>query len=95
LPVSGAWGDRLWGILAEAKTTVAVPRHAKPMKSISNETPFNEDTSTPETAGRSPGRMAQKGGTAQRPKACGGACLILKLKAVPIFSLITRRVSLY
>ena len=88
----GSMGDRLWH-LARGQDNRRVSAH-EPMKSISNETTFNEDTSDPELLDGHLWRMAQKVADRAKAKELAGRVVVLKLKRAD-FSLITRRVSLY
>ena len=67
----GSMGDRLWH-LARGQDNRRVSAH-EPMKSISNETTFNEDTSDPDLLDGHLWRMAEK--AAGRAKARGAAIL--------------------
>jgi DNA polymerase-4 len=88
----GSMGDRLWH-LARGQDNRRVSAH-EPMKSISNETTFNEDTSDPDLLDGHLWRMAQKVADRAKAKDLAGRVVVLKLKRAD-FSLITRRVSLY
>jgi DNA polymerase IV len=85
-------GDRLWH-LARGQDKRRVSSH-EPMKSISNETTFHDDTSDPELLDGHLWRMAQKVADRAKAKNLAGRVVVLKLKRAD-FSLITRRVSLY
>jgi DNA polymerase-4 len=87
----GAMGERLWH-LARGQDDRRVSAHA-PVKSISNETTFDEDTSDPDLLDGHLWRMAEK--VADRAKARGlaGRVVTLKLKKSD-HRLVTRRVSL-
>ena len=88
----GSLGDRLWH-LARGQDKRQVSAH-EPMKSISNETTFNDDTSDPQVLDGHLWRMAQKVADRAKTKGLAGRIVVLKLKRSD-FSLITRRVSLY
>ena len=88
----GSFGDRLWH-LARGQDKRQVSAH-EPMKSISNETTFNDDTSDPQVLDGHLWRMAQKVADRAKTKGLAGRIVVLKLKRSD-FSLITRRVSLY
>ncbi|MBS0125725.1 DNA polymerase IV [Thetidibacter halocola] len=87
----GSMGDRLWH-LARGEDRRRVTRNA-PIKSISNETTFSEDTGDPEILDGHLWRMCEK--VADRAKARGlaGRVVTLKLKKAD-FTLLTRRHAL-
>ncbi len=87
----GSTGDRLWH-LARGQDTRRVRAHA-PVKSISNETTFGEDTSDPQILDGHLWRMAEKVADRAKAKDHAGRVVVLKLKRAD-FSLLTRRVSL-
>lgn len=87
----GAMGDRLWH-LARGQDKRRVSRDA-PMKSISNETTFNEDTSDLDILDGHLWRMAEKVSDRAKAKGLAGRVVTLKLKRHDHSSL-TRRVSL-
>lgn len=87
----GSMGERLW-YLARGQDKRRITRNA-PIKSISNETTFFEDTSDPDILDGHLWRLSEK--VADRAKARGlaGRVVTLKLKTAD-FKLITRRQSL-
>lgn len=87
----GSMGDRLWH-LARGEDRRRVSAHA-PMKSISNETTFHEDTSDPELLDGHLWRMAEKVSDRAKAKGLAGRVVTLKLKRAD-HSLLSRRVSL-
>ncbi len=87
----GSMGDRLWH-LARGQDRRAVSRNA-PMKSISNETTFGEDTNDPDILDGHLWRMADKVASRAKAKGIAGRVVTLKLKRHDHSSL-TRRVSL-
>lgn len=87
----GSMGDRLWH-LARGQDRRRVSAHA-PMKSISNETTFHEDTSDPELLDGHLWRMAEKVADRAKAKGLAGRVVTLKLKRAD-HSLISRRLSL-
>jgi len=87
----GSMGDRLWH-LARGEDRRRVSAHA-PMKSISNETTFNEDTSDPDLLDGHLWRMAEKVSDRAKAKGLAGRVVTLKLKRAD-HSLLSRRVSL-
>ncbi|APX13435.1 DNA polymerase IV [Tateyamaria omphalii] len=87
----GSMGDRLWN-LARGKDARRVTRNA-PMKSISNETTFGEDTNDPDILDGHLWRMADKVASRAKAKGIAGRVVTLKLKRHDHSSL-TRRVSL-
>ncbi len=87
----GSMGDRLWH-LARGLDYRRVSAH-EPMKSISNETTFGEDTSNPDVLDGHLWRMAEKVSDRAKAKDLAGRVVTLKLKRAD-FSLISRRVSL-
>ncbi|WP_299826281.1 DNA polymerase IV [uncultured Roseobacter sp.] len=87
----GSMGDRLWH-LARGQDRRRVSSHA-PMKSISNETTFHEDTSDPELLDGHLWRMAEKVADRAKAKGLAGRVVTLKLKRAD-HSLISRRLSL-
>ncbi|MDW4500075.1 DNA polymerase IV [Sulfitobacter sp. D35] len=87
----GSMGDRLWH-LARGQDRRRVSANA-PMKSVSNETTFGEDTSDPDILDGHLWRMAEKVSDRAKAKGLAGRVVTLKLKRSD-FSLITRRVSL-
>ncbi|WP_420013024.1 DNA polymerase IV [Tateyamaria sp.] len=87
----GAMGDRLWH-LARGQDKRRVSRDA-PMKSISNETTFGEDTNDPDILDDHLWRMAEKVSDRAKAKGLAGRVVTLKLKRHDHSSL-TRRVSL-
>jgi DNA polymerase-4 len=87
----GSMGERLWH-LARGQDKRRVSRDA-PMKSISNETTFNDDTNDPEILDGHLWRMAEKVSDRAKAKGLAGRVVTLKLKRHDHSSL-TRRVSL-
>ena len=87
----GSMGDRLWH-LARGQDKRSVSRDA-PMKSISNETTFGEDTNDPDILDGHLWRMAEKVSDRAKAKGLAGRVVTLKLKRRDHSSL-TRRVSL-
>ncbi|MEM8554717.1 MAG: DNA polymerase IV [Pseudomonadota bacterium] len=88
----GTMGDRLWH-LARGEDARRVSAHA-PVKSISNETTFYEETSDPDLLDGHLWRMAEKVSDRAKAKDRVGRVVVLKLKRAD-FSLITRRQSLH
>lgn len=87
----GNMGDRLWH-LARGQDMRRVSAHA-PMKSISNETTFNEDTSDPDLLDGHLWRMCEKVADRAKAKGLAGRVVTLKLKRSN-FALLTKRTSL-
>jgi DNA polymerase-4 len=87
----GSMGDRLWH-LARGEDRRRVSAHA-PMKSISNETTFHEDTADPDLLDGHLWRMAEKVSDRAKAKKLAGRVVTLKLKRAD-HSLLSRRVSL-
>ena len=87
----GSTGDRLWH-LARGEDNRRVSAHA-PMKSISNETTFHEDTADPELLDGHLWRMAEKVSDRAKAKDLSGRVVTLKLKRSD-HSLLSRRISL-
>lgn len=87
----GSMGDRLWH-LARGEDHRRISAHS-PMKSISNETTFNEDTSDPDILDGHLWRMSEKVADRAKAKALAGRTVTLKLKRAD-FSLISRRITL-
>ncbi|GFE49058.1 DNA polymerase IV [Roseobacter cerasinus] len=87
----GSMGDRLWH-LARGQDRRRVSAHA-PMKSISNETTFHDDTSDPDLLDGHLWRMAEKVSDRAKAKDLAGRVVTLKLKRAD-HSLLSRRVSL-
>ncbi|MEQ3708690.1 MAG: DNA polymerase IV [Tateyamaria sp.] len=87
----GSMGDRLWH-LARGQDKRRVSRNA-PMKSISNETTFGEDTNDPDILDGHLWRMAEKVSDRAKAKGLAGRVVTLKLKRRDHSSL-TRRLSL-
>jgi len=88
----GGFGERLWH-LARGEDHRRVSANA-PMKSISNETTFSEDTSDPDILDGHLWRMSEKVSDRAKAKGKAGRVVVLKLKRAN-HSLITRRVSLH
>ena len=87
----GSMGDRLWH-LARGQDKRRVSRDA-PMKSISNETTFHDDTNDPDILDGYLWRMAEKVSDRAKAKGLAGRVVTLKLKRHNHTSL-TRRLSL-
>ena len=87
----GGMGERLWH-LARGQDKRRVSRDA-PMKSISNETTFHEDTGDPDILDGHLWRMAEKVSDRAKAKGLAGRVVTLKLKRRD-HSLLTRRVSM-
>jgi DNA polymerase-4 len=87
----GGMGDRLWH-LARGQDSRPVSANA-PVKSISNETTFAEDTASRETLDGHLWRLAEKVSDRAKAKALAGRVVTLKLKRADHSSL-TRRVAL-
>lgn len=87
----GSMGERLWH-LARGQDKRSVSRNA-PMKSISNETTFNDDTSDLDILDGHLWRMAEKVSDRAKAKGIAGRVVTLKLKRHDHSSL-TRRISL-
>lgn len=88
----GAMGDRLWH-LARGIDARRVTAH-EPMKSISNETTFNDDTADPDILDGHLWRMAEKVADRAKAKDLAGRVVTLKLKRSNHTTL-TRRLSLH
>lgn len=87
----GTMGDRLWH-LARGEDSRRVSRDS-PIKSISNETTFLEDTSDPELLDGHLWRLAEKVADRAKARDLAGRTITLKLKRAN-FSLISRRHTL-
>lgn len=87
----GSMGERLWH-LARGQDKRSVSRNA-PMKSISNETTFFDDTNDPEILDGHLWRMAEKVSDRAKAKGMAGRVVTLKLKRHD-HSALTRRISL-
>ncbi len=87
----GSMGDRLWH-LARGEDMRRVTRDA-PMKSISNETTFHEDTADPDILDGHLWRMCEKVADRAKAKGLAGRVVTLKVKRSD-FTLISRRQSL-
>lgn len=87
----GSMGDRLWH-LARGEDKRRVTRNA-PMKSISNETTFFEDTSDPDILDGHLWRMAEKVADRAKAKGMAGRVVTLKLRQSD-FRIVTRRTAL-
>lgn len=87
----GSMGERLWH-LARGQDRRSVSRNT-PMKSITNETTFFEDTGSAEILDGHLWRMAEKVSDRAKAKGLAGRVVTLKLKRAD-HSLLTRRVSL-
>jgi len=87
----GSMGDRLWH-LARGQDRRRVSAH-EPMKSISNETTFFQDTSNPDILDGHLWRMAEKVSDRAKAKGLAGRVVTLKLKRAD-HSGLTRRISL-
>ncbi len=87
----GSMGHRLWH-LARGQDQRRVSAHS-PMKSISNETTFHEDTNDPELLDGHLWRMCEKVSDRAKAKGLAGRVVTLKLKKSN-FTLVTKRMSL-
>ncbi|MCR9124788.1 MAG: DNA polymerase IV [Rhodobacteraceae bacterium] len=87
----GGMGDRLWH-LARGQDARRVSAH-EPVKSISNETTFHEDTADPDILDGHIWRMAEKVSDRAKARGLAGRVVTLKLKRANHSSL-TRRVAL-
>jgi DNA polymerase-4 len=87
----GSMGYRLWH-LARGQDGRRVSAHA-PMKSISNETTFHEDTKDPDLLDGHLWRMCEKVADRAKAKGLAGRVVTLKLKKSN-FTLVTKRTSL-
>jgi DNA polymerase-4 len=87
----GSIGERLWH-LARGQDKRRISAHT-PVKSISNETTFFEDTTDPDILDGHLWRMAEKVADRAKAKHLAGTVIVLKLKRKD-HSLITRRKSL-
>jgi DNA polymerase IV len=87
----GSMGDRLWH-LARGQDRRRVSAH-EPMKSISNETTFFEDTGDPDILDGHLWRMAEKVSDRAKARDLAGRVVTLKLKRAD-HSGLTRRISL-
>ncbi len=87
----GAMGDRLYH-LARGEDFRRVSAHA-PMKSISNETTFQDDTADPDILDGHVWRLAEKVSDRAKAKAMAGRVVTLKLKKSN-FALLTRQSKL-
>ena len=87
----GSMGDRLYH-LARGEDRRRVSAHS-PMKSISNETTFHDDTNDPDILDGHIWRMAEKVSDRAKAKGLAGRVITLKLKRAN-HSLLTRRTSL-
>ncbi len=88
----GGMGDRLWH-LARGQDRRRVSTHA-PVKSISNETTFFEDTGDPDLLDGHLWRLSEKVSDRAKARALAGRIVTLKLKRAD-FRTLTRRVSLH
>ncbi|MGB3407404.1 MAG: DNA polymerase IV [Jannaschia sp.] len=87
----GSMGDRLWH-LARGEDRRAVSRN-RPVKSISKETTFNENTDDPDILDGHLWRLAEQVSDRAKAKGLAGRVVTLKLKRAD-FSAITRRHAL-
>ena len=87
----GSMGDRLWH-LARGQDKRAVSAHA-PVKGISNETTFSDDTASLDILDGHLWRMSEKVADRAKAKSIAGRVVTLKLKTSD-FKLVTRRLSL-
>jgi DNA polymerase-4 len=87
----GSMGDRLWH-LARGEDWRRVSANA-PVKGLSNETTFEDDTADPDILDGHLWRMAEKVSDRAKAKALAGRIVTLKLKRAD-FALITRRHAL-
>lgn len=88
----GSMGERLWH-LARGQDVRRVSPH-DPIKSISHETTFSEDTADPDVLDGHLWRMAEKVADRAKAKDIAGRAVVLKLKRAN-HSLITRRMALH
>lgn len=88
----GGMGERLWH-LARGQDHRRVSAH-EPMKSISKETTFNEDTSDPDILDGHIWRLSEQVSDRAKAKSLAGRIVTLKLKRSD-FTQLTRRVSLH
>ena len=88
----GGMGDRLWH-LARGQDSRRVSAH-EPVKSISKETTFNEDTSDPEILDGHIWRLSEQVSDRAKARGLAGRVVTLKLKRAD-FRTLTRRVSLH
>ncbi|MBT8408009.1 MAG: DNA polymerase IV [Alphaproteobacteria bacterium] len=87
----GSMGDRLWH-LARGQDRRRVSRNA-PVKTVSNETTFSEDTADPDILDGHIWRLSEKLADRMKAKGIAGRVVTLKLKRAN-FSLLTKRTSL-
>ena len=87
----GSMGDRLWH-LARGQDLRRVTRNA-PVKSISNETTFDEDTADPDLLDGHLWRMAEKVADRAKAKGMAGRVVTLKLRRSD-FRIVSRRTAL-
>ncbi len=87
----GGMGDRLWH-LARGQDKRRVSAH-EPIKSISKETTFNEDTSNPEILDGHIWRLAEQVSDRAKARSLAGRVVTLKLKRAD-HSTLTRRLAL-
>ncbi len=87
----GAMGERLWQ-LARGRDARRVSANA-PVKSISNETTFAEDTGDPEALDGHLWRLSEKVADRAKAKGLAGRVVVLKLKRAD-HRLVTRRLAL-
>ncbi len=87
----GSMGDRLWH-LARGQDRRAVSAHT-PIKGISNETTFSDDTASLDILDGHLWRMSEKVADRAKAKSIAGRVVTLKLKTSD-FKLVTRRLSL-
>ncbi|MGB5558731.1 MAG: DNA polymerase IV, partial [Paracoccaceae bacterium] len=88
----GTMGDRLWH-LARGQDRRRVSAHA-PIRSISNETTFFDDTSDPDILDGHIWRLAEKVADRAKARNLAGRVVTLKLKRAN-HTLLTRRISLH
>jgi DNA polymerase IV len=88
----GGMGDRLWH-LARGEDRRRVSAH-EPVKSISKETTFNEDTADPDILDGHLWRLSEQVADRAKAKGHAGRIVTLKLKRAD-FRLLTRRLSLH
>ena len=87
----GSMGDRLWH-LARGQDARRVTRNA-PVKSISNETTFHQDTADPDILDGHLWRLAEKVADRAKAKGIAGRVVTLKLRRSD-FRILTRRTAL-
>jgi DNA polymerase-4 len=87
----GSMGDRLWHLARGQDTRRVSPN--SPMKSISNETTFSEDTADPDILDGHLWRLSEKVADRAKAKGIAGRVVTLKLKRAN-HAILTRRTAL-